>query len=605
MFDSIHQVRQAMDLFLNSYTAECEALLLPKRNASMYHSLGYAFILSLKAILTYQRVDIEAALDAMKHAYLVADKLRKRDSFWKNTAHSLISTYSIQEIKEMTPIQRHAELVFAETYLMKAGLQIVYEESFVAFLREGIKMHTSHQIYKGLERYLLHVQKEASLGKDIMEYGMDAHLASGIAFGMGCFNLALSMLPEFVLKLAEFVGFQGDRGLGMWYLKSIGGWDAYNKNEKQKQRMAPELQKPQEGLRRQFCDMMLMMYNIVLAKLTPVSHVDLPLSDLILQYNLKLYPQGMVFLTLNGRRLATQRQLSEAKIYYQKAIDSQDYMKQLHHISYWELGFIALLEQDWKKAHQLFQKLNKESNWSKAVYTYLQGMALYLYATHDMNPGDSRKQLILKSAELMALVTKAKQKIAGKSIFIEKFVARKSRKFELQGNRLLFPDLEIIHAFSGLEMLTVPLMRKNLDRINAMLIRLSSSHSFYVYDDISLCHFLRASILRQLLEQDDDGNVVEWKEMQRESIRIVMALADKIQLDHWLYYFTIYEEALMLMMEGDYDQARKKILYLLQRTEKHDFNVGAGQRAKNKYSMENALILKCHNCLGVITELSS
>lgn len=104
MFASIHEVRQAMDLFLNSRTAECEALLLPKRDASMYHSLGYAFILSLKAVLTYQRTDIEAALDAMKQAYQVADKLRKGDASWK----SLITTYSVQELKEMTPLQRHA-----------------------------------------------------------------------------------------------------------------------------------------------------------------------------------------------------------------------------------------------------------------------------------------------------------------------------------------------------------------------------------------------------------------------------------------------------------------------------------------------------------------
>ncbi|KAI8099170.1 uncharacterized protein BX664DRAFT_255575 [Halteromyces radiatus] len=627
MFENIHEVRKAMDLFLNSYTEECDALLLPKRDASMYHSLGYAFILSLKAVLTYQRADIESALDAMKHAYQVADKFRKRDSSWKNAAHSLMTTYSVQELKEMTTIQRHAELVFAETYLMKAGLQIVYEESFVAFLREGVKVHASHQIYKALERYLMHVQEEASQGKDVSGYGMDAHFASGIAFGMGCFNLAISMLPDIVLKMAEFVGFHGDRGLSMWYYQSIGGWDKVammtKKQEKQPQ---TELQGPHEGLRRQFCDMMLILYNIVLAKLTPVSHVNEPLSDLILQYNLKLYPRGMVFLTLNGRRLATQRQLQEAKVYYQRAIDAQDYMKQLHHISFWELGFIALLEQDWKTAHQLFQRLNKESNWSKAVYTYLQGLSLYLYATYDMSPGEKRKQLILKSAELMALVTKSKQKIAGKSIFIEKFVARKSRKFDLQGNRLLFPDLEIIHAFSGLDLLTIPLMRKNLHRINAMLKRLANSHSFYVYDDLCLCHFLRTNLIRLLLEdqeqkekqqaldlkdgdyiiqQQDGFTLAEMKEMHKESVHTVMTLAEKIQLDHWLYYFTVYEQARMMIMEADYDQAKKKIQYLIDRSERHDFNVGAGQRAKNKYSMENALILKCHNCLGVIDELSS
>lgn len=165
-------------------------------------------------------------------------------------------------------------------------------------------------------------------------------------------------------------------------------------------------------------------------------------------------------------------------------------------------------------------------------------------------------------------------------------------------------------------------MRKNLARIETMLARLAKSHSFYVYDDLCLCHFLRTTLLRMLLEdqaqqheqqrQDAlDGDLIEptdsnpWKEMHTESVRIVMALAEKIQLDHWLYYFTVYEQALMMINDRDYDGAKKKIHYLLQRTEKHDFNIGAGQRAKNKYSMENALILKCHNTLGVIAELDA
>lgn len=291
-------------------------------------------------------------------------------------------------------------------------LQIIYDESFVGFLREGIKMKTSHSIYKMLEKYMLHVQQEAAQGKDVSEYGLDEHLASGIAFGMGDFNLVLSMLPEIVLKLAEFVGFSGDRDVAMYYFRSVGGWDDVEVGK------LPEKQGPEEGIRRQFCDMMLLLYNIVLSKLAPLSHVDEELAGRVLQYNLNLYPDGIFFLYFSGRQLSSLKKLEDAKSQYHRAIEMQKDWKQLQHMCYWELGLIALIQQKWKVAHDTFQLLNNESNWSKAVYTYLQAVSLYLYAL-ELPPGEKRNTLISNVTQLMSKVTKAKQKIAGKSIFVE------------------------------------------------------------------------------------------------------------------------------------------------------------------------------------------
>ncbi|KAI9308371.1 hypothetical protein BJ944DRAFT_156358 [Cunninghamella echinulata] len=599
LYADIIEVRKAMDLFLNSRIPESEAILDVKKNTSIYHSLGYAFVLFLKACMTFQRSDIEAGIDAMKDAYQLADKFRKRDSSWKSIS-GWVKSHSIQDIKNMTPLQRHAELVFAECYLLKAMLQIIYDESFVGFLREGIKMKTSHSIYKILEKYLLHVQQEAALGKDVSEYGLDEHLASGIAFGMADFNLVLSMLPEIVLKLAEFVGFSGDRDLSMYYYRSVGGWDDVEAGK------LPEKQGPEEGIRRQFCDMMLLLYNIVLSKITPLSHVDEELAGRVLQYNLDLYPDGIFFLYFSGRQLSSQKKLEEAKSQYHKAIDMQKDWKQLQHMCYWELGLIAVIQQKWKLAHDTFQLLNNESNWSKAVYTYLQAMSLYLYAS-ELAPGEKRSTLINNVTQLMAKVTKAKQKIAGKSIFVEKFVARKSRKFDLQGNRLLFPDLEVINAFSVFELMPKELIYTNLARTAATLKRLENNKSFYVNDDICLTHFLRTVLIRTLIQipgaVESNEKLQQLKTMHQQSVNTVLEKAKDVQLDHYCYYYTIYEKARMLIIENELDAAKKEVDYLIKCSEKNTFNVGAGPRAKNKYSLENSLALKCHNLLELIGEL--
>jgi hypothetical protein len=80
--------------------------------------------------------------------------------------------------------------------------------------------------------------------------------------------------------------------------------------------------------------------------------------------------------------------------------------------------------------------------WSKAVYAYAVAALLVQLG------GEANKAEGLK---LMTEVPKLRQRIAGKSIPLEKFVARKARKCEAQRGRLLLPALEltyILHAVS-------------------------------------------------------------------------------------------------------------------------------------------------------------
>jgi hypothetical protein len=75
--------------------------------------------------------------------------------------------------------------------------------------------------------------------------------------------------------------------------------------------------------------------------------------------------------------------------------------------------------------------------WSKAVYTY--GVAALL-----VQLGGEANQV--EGLKLMTEVPKLRQRIAGKSIPLEKFVARKARKCESQGGRLVLPALELAYV---------------------------------------------------------------------------------------------------------------------------------------------------------------
>lgn len=451
------------------------------------------------------------------------------------------------------------------------------------------------------------VRTEALEGKDVSAYELDDHFTSGVALGIGLFNIMISLLPASVLKVAQFIGFTNDRPYGMEMLESVGGWEEYSGLPLSE---FPSTQDPDEGLRRQFCDMTLLMYHIIMSKLVPLSDVNEELAERVLAYNLTLYPRGVFFLYFSGRQLESKGQLSEAKSQYQLAIDTQKDWKQLQHMCFWELGLINLLQQNWQAASDCYTTLYAESNWSKAVYTYLQAISLFLVASkQDSEGSDEQKKHIKEAVEMMQKVNGSKQKIAGKSIPLEKFIARKARKFLAQNNRLLFPDLEALNAFSAFDFMSIELLHNNLDRLSTEIDRLTKEtthqEALNYYDDICLCHYLRTMVLRLLIVQVKEGDQTEWEKLHKESIDFIMKNADKIQLDHYIYYFSRYEEARMLIIKKEYDQAKEIIQSLIKCSEKNQFNVGAGPHAKNKYSLENTLLFKCHGCLTEIQALSA
>ncbi|KAI8968235.1 hypothetical protein BDF20DRAFT_895081 [Mycotypha africana] len=607
----ILEVRRAMDLFLNSRIPEAERILEPKRYSSLYHSLGHAFVMFLKSMMTFQHSDIKIAIEALKKTIQLADAMRKKKSQgWLGNLTSWMKGLTVHDVWSMSRLHQHAELVYAESYLLKALLSIIHDESFVSFLREGLHVRSSYNTYKILQKFLLHVQEQALLGKDISSCELDDHFTSGVSLGVGLFNLVISMLPTSVIKIVELVGFTADRSCGMTTLESAGGWEEYAGLPLSK---LPPPQEPNEGLRRQFCDMVLLMYHIILPKLIPIPDVNEELADRILAYSLKLYPDGVFFLYFSGRQLSARCQLTEAISQYQKAIDMQKDWKQLQHMCYWELGLIRLLQQDWQKALDCYTILQKESNWSKAVYYYMQAISLYLLSNAPGHTKEEQASFTEQAHELMRKVTGAKRKIAGKSIFLEKFVARKARKFVAQNNRLLFPDLEILIAFSAFDFMPEGLLLQNLERTNdeiQHLIENSNTNNteqielLNYYDDLCLSHYLRIMVLRLLLERTNTKKIQEWKNLQEESIRIVMENANKIQLDHYIYYFTRYEEARMMISNKNFDKAKEIIQSIIRCSEKNQFNVGAGPHAENKYSLENTLLFRCHNCLTEIDQLS-
>lgn len=136
-----------------------------------------------------------------------------------------------------------------------------------------------------------------------------------------------------------------------------------------------------------------------------------------------------------------------------------------------------------------------------------------------------------------------------------------------------------------------------MKRIDTAIDQLSKKNKHYE-DDLCLAEFLRASTSRMLYEQG--YNTSQMHTTHEKSLQVVFDNADKILLDHYIYYFSHYEKARMLVLDKDYTQAEAEVQVILKANDRGHYGKGSGPHAKNKYSLASALVFKCHNLMTQI-----
>ncbi|KAF9481046.1 hypothetical protein BDN70DRAFT_876780 [Pholiota conissans] len=429
-------VQYALETFLRSQMLESEDYMRKgdEKMERLYFATGFGLIQCVKGLMSYEDEDLLAALQHTKHGNTIAAAHRKKSSF----LGSIVSVVhgggaSVSHIKSMTDIERHAELVYAESLFEKALLGIVYSGDWLAFVREALNMRTTISVYRALGAYLEAIDAAHPTGHDP---SADEHFRSGVYLGVGLSNIILSLMPGKLMALVELFGYHGDRKVGLEMLMRAGGWGEGDE---------PAIGAKEEGVRRSICDMALLIFHLVLSSFT-FEGVDTGVAARILKWNLKRYPNGVFFLFGAGRLGLMHSQPTQAIYYYTKALESQTQYRNLHHISFWEMAIANLALWDVEASLRCWRDLEREATWSKAIYSY--GMAVCLLESKTEDETEKKKRRD-EAARLMERVPGLRQKIAGKSIPLEKFVARKARKFTAQG-RLAVPALEMAYLFQGI-----------------------------------------------------------------------------------------------------------------------------------------------------------
>ena len=87
----------------------------------------------------------------------------------------------------------------------QACLTFCEDETLVSFVKAGFKVRACFQSFREGWNAL----NERDWDNHPQEYKSD--FESGVRLGIGSFNLLISLLPARIMRLLEFIGFQGNR----------------------------------------------------------------------------------------------------------------------------------------------------------------------------------------------------------------------------------------------------------------------------------------------------------------------------------------------------------------------------------------------------------
>uniref|UniRef100_A0A673W3H0 Tetratricopeptide repeat protein 39B n=1 Tax=Salmo trutta TaxID=8032 RepID=A0A673W3H0_SALTR len=538
---SIEECSMALNLVLNNKFSEALDLLKPWWKDSMYHALGYSSILVMQAAMTFEHRDIQTAMAVIKEALTTCQRFRKRNSVVESIS-SLVTKQSNDHLREE---EMHAEICYAECLLQKATLTFVQDENMISFIKGGIKIRTSYQIYKECQNILNVTQDHSSESFRQFE--------GGVRLGIGSFNLMLSLLPQRILRLLEVIGFSGNRDFGLSQLREGAA---------------------SHGLRAVLSVLTLLLYHTYVTLILGTGEGNLVEAEALLGPYLEKFPNGSIILFYSARIAVLRGNFEKAQLKFEECILAQSQWRQIHHLCYWELMWSHSFTQDWLQAYRYADLLCKESRWSKAIYVYQKAAIL------SMLPEEEIKKTGENVVELFRQVEGLKQRLAGKSIPTEKFAVRKSRRYNAASNpvKLVVPALEMMYVWNGFT-----IVGKRADTTESLLITIEKTEEetvvfslYYLLPDL-LCYILLHSF-----HISTNFKVFPFKWYQEYAYPCFSER--RIRYDHYLIPFTLYELGLLYKQQGDYIKATRYI-------ENAKLNY-------KDYSMESRLHFRIHAALN-------
>ena len=202
----------------------------------------------------------------------------------------------------------------------------------------------------------------------------------------------------------------------------------------------------------------------------------------------------------------------------------------------------------WRSALAQSQTLLAQSRWSPCLYSYL--VAAHLIMLQTSGPGLSQEEEE-ELSRLMASIPGLKQRIAGKSLPMEKYAIRKAERWTAQGRRLTLPGLELVYLWNGFSIMGLDYARAERffvtveAEMEAVTKRRAGGgqEQFEVEEDCLLL-LLKGMCLKYM------GAPMAAEECFREVIRLAGGEGARLKADKYLLPYATVELALLLIKEN-------------------------------------------------------
>ena len=322
---------------------------------------------------------------------------------------------STLSLANLNPSQLEAAVIYAEVTLL-AGLLYLMEESVMGLVRCGLAIRQGLSLYQRIDKALGNYVSLITEGGPELKNGFTiadisktyenatpaeqqlAHVRSALLFGMGTFNVVASMLPPIVLKILSFAGIPTNRLVGMELL-----------------RQALQM----GGVRSSLSGLILLSMRVLMPSFHSGDVSEhIPETQAVLEAILKAHPDSALFLWIHGRQARMRRDMNTAAISFAKCTKVAGALPQLADLCSYELQWSFAFQHNWKEVLPLNNNLQKDNNWSKAFYAYMQAISLLYLGRF--------KEARTKMIEVLRV---SSRKLGGRVIPAEQYAVRRASEF--------------------------------------------------------------------------------------------------------------------------------------------------------------------------------
>ncbi|XP_050083214.1 tetratricopeptide repeat protein 39C-like [Anopheles aquasalis] len=457
---------------------------------------------------------------------------------FEETASPTVGTGSSMESLEESP------------YNVACALERTASEQLMLDLKAAKHTNLSNGI---VSKGLLAVSRRGSNAGSIRPDEI-RRLMGAISFGYGVFQLSISLLPPSLLKLISFLGFEGDRAMGIACLRFS--------------RHSCDMRAP-------LATLALLCYYTIVTPLFAVNGTNLSFEIQAAQQLIEeadgQFAKSSLFLFFRGRVERLKTNIPEAIRAYELAYRSSA-QREIKLLCLHEIGWCRLIQLDYGVAMQNFKKLKMRSKFSRSFYSYLTAICEGAFGQYS--------NLVHWRADILEMINRSPQKDSQ----IHKYIFRRCLKLpRAEGGSQPRFSSSLYWKYLVFEMLFLwnALSSCSVEQLESIQMDCSQPVETFSEPMLGISRLVLGACLACLGRYDNA--ILAYRECiaMREE-------ASGEQQDIHISAFAYYELAVLLLRQHGDEEA--------QRAEARRLLVYAQQNFRN-YDFDNRVSVRIHNVL--------